>query len=112
MLLAKQLADTGIQYLHVVDHSAMGGAAVPSSLKAALRAAWPRTFILAGGYDGVTAAADVVEGKADLISIGRPVLANPGYVARLREGKKLNDVDFSTLYSPGAKGYTDYPPAD
>lgn len=107
--LTKQLADTGIQYVHVVDHSAMGGAAVPASLKAAMRAAWPRTFILAGGYDAASAEVDVVEGKADLISIGRPVLANPGYVARLKSGAKLNEVDYTTLYSPGEKGYTDYP---
>jgi N-ethylmaleimide reductase len=39
------------------------------------------------------------------------VLANPGFVARLKGDLPLNAVDFSTLYSPGEKGYTDYPTA-
>ena len=29
--------------------------------------------------------------------------------ARLQQGAPLNEVDFSTLYTPGPKGYTDYP---
>ena len=40
------------------------------------------------------------------------MLANPGYVARLQHGEKMNDVDFSTLYSLGDKGYKDDPLAD
>jgi N-ethylmaleimide reductase len=56
--LVPKLAATGIQYLHVVDHSAMGAPTVPESLKRSLRAAWPRTFILAGGFDRTGAAAE------------------------------------------------------
>lgn len=109
LLLVQKLAATGIQYVHIVDHSSMGAPPVPAALKASLRAAWPRTFILAGGYDKASASADLEAKKADLIGIGRPILANPGYVARLRSGAPLNAVDFSTLYTPGEKGYTDYP---
>jgi N-ethylmaleimide reductase len=107
--LVKKLDAAGVGYVHLLDHSAMGGGAVPASLKAAVRAAWPRTLILAGGYDKASATADLVEGKGDLIGFGRPVIANPGFVARLEQGRELNAVDFATLYSPGEKGYTDYP---
>ena len=46
-----------MRVLHVLDHSAMGAPAVPEALKAALRAAFKGTFILAGGFDAVSAEA-------------------------------------------------------
>jgi N-ethylmaleimide reductase len=111
LALVKALVPTGIQYVHLVDHSAMGAPAVPAALKVALKAAWPRTFILAGGFDRAGAEAAVKEGRADLVAFGRPFLANPDLVTRLEKALPLNAVDFSTLYTPGPKGYTDYPSA-
>jgi len=108
LALVKALIPTGIQYVHLVDHSAMGAPAVPAALKAALKAAWPRTFILAGGFDRAGAEAAVKEGRADLIAFGRPFLANPDLVTRLEKGLPLNAPDFGTFYTPGPKGYTDY----
>lgn len=109
LFLTTKLAGTGAQYIHVVDHSAMGAPPVPDALKAAMRQAWPRTFILCGGFDRATAEAAVSTGRADLIAFGRPFLANPDLVARLERNHALNAPDFSTFYTPGAKGYTDYP---
>jgi len=86
--LVPLLAATGIQYVHLVDHAALGAPPVPEELKRALR-----------------------EGKGDLIALGRPFLANPELVARLQRGLPLNPPDFSTFYTPGPKGYTDHPPA-
>ena len=105
------LAATGIQYVHLVDHSAMGAPKVPEELKRALRAAWPRSFILAGGHDRASAEAALQQGHADLVALGRPFLANPDLVARLQRGLALNAPDFATFYTPGPKGYTDYPAA-
>ncbi len=109
--LVPRLASTGIQYVHLVDHSAMGAPPVPEELKRALRRAWPRTFILAGGFDRATAEAALTEGHADLIAFGRQFLANPDLVTRLERGLPLNAPDFATFYTPGPKGYTDYPTA-
>jgi N-ethylmaleimide reductase len=107
--LVPALAATGLQYVHLVDHSAMGAPPVPAELKLALRQAWPRTFILAGGFDRPGAEAALREGRADLIAFGRPFLANPDLVARLQKELPLNPPDFATFYTPGPKGYTDYP---
>ncbi len=107
--LVARLAATGIQYVHVVDHSAMGAPAVPETLKRALRQAWPRTFILAGGFDRASAEAALNAGGCDLVAFGRPFLANPDLVTRLERGLALNAPDFATFYTPGPKGYTDYP---
>ncbi|GAB2872809.1 hypothetical protein GCM10027074_45590 [Streptomyces deserti] len=50
---------------------------------------------------------------ADLIALGRPFLANPDLVARLRLGAPLNPVrDRYLMYVGGADGYTDYPTLD
>jgi N-ethylmaleimide reductase len=38
-----------------------------------------------------------------------PFLANPDLVERFRIGAPLNAPDYSSLYSGGAQGYTDYP---
>jgi len=109
--LVPRLAATGIQYIHLVDHSAMGAPKVPEGLKRALRAAWPRTFILAGGFDRASAESALHEGFADLVAFGRPFLANPDLVTRLERELALNAPDFACFYTPGPKGYTDYPSA-
>lgn len=109
LALVEKLVGTGVQYLHVVDHSAMGAPVVPASLKDAMRKAWPRTFIASGGFDRDTAESTLKSGKADLVAFGRPFLANPDLVPRLRQGIELNPPDFKTFYTPGATGYTDYP---
>ncbi|MDD5563695.1 MAG: alkene reductase [Thermoanaerobaculaceae bacterium] len=110
-VLVPKLASTGLVYVHVVDHSAMGAPTVPEELKLALRRAWPRTFILSGGFDRATAEAALKEGRGDLIAFGRPFLANPDLVTRLERRLSLNAPDAATFYTPGAKGYTDYPTA-
>jgi len=107
--LAAELAATGTQYIHVVDHSAMDAPPVPAELKAALRKTWPRTFITCGGFDREAAEAALRDGRADLIAFGRPFLSNPDLVTRLERGLALNAPDFGSFYTPGPKGYTDYP---
>ncbi|MCJ7421136.1 alkene reductase [Sphingomicrobium astaxanthinifaciens] len=48
-------------------------------------------------------------GTADFIAFGRPFIANPDLVRRLREDAPLNAPDPATFYSRGAEGYVDYP---
>jgi N-ethylmaleimide reductase len=109
--LAKKLGDVGVQYIHLVDHSAMGAPAVPASLKSAMRAAFPRTFILAGGFTAESAEQALADKSCDLVAFGRPVLANPDFIARIAAKLPLNGPDFGTFYTPGPRGYTDYPMA-
>lgn len=107
--LASQLNAAGLVYIHVVDHSSMGAPAVPESMKAAFRSVFKRTLILSGGYDAARAESDLAAGKCDLIAVARMFLANPDLVARWKSGAAVNAPDFSTFYTPGPKGYTDYP---
>jgi N-ethylmaleimide reductase len=107
--LAGKLNALGLVYLHVVDHSSMGAPAVPDSIKATFRKVFKQTLILSGGYDVKRAEADLEAGRADLIAFGKPVLANPDLVERFKSGAPLNAPDMATFYTPGPKGYTDYP---
>lgn len=109
LALTEQLSQIGLQYLHLLDHSAMGAPAVPAELKAGMRAAFKGTFILAGGFDRAGAERALAAGQADLIAFARPFIANPDLVARMRSDAPLNAVDPSTFYTPGSRGYTDYP---
>jgi N-ethylmaleimide reductase len=107
--LAGELNAIGLVYVHLVDHSSMGAPPVPESMKATVRSVFKRTLILSGGYDAVRAESDLEAGKCDLVAFGRPFLANPDLITRWKSGAALNAPDMSTFYTPGAKGYTDYP---
>jgi N-ethylmaleimide reductase len=108
--LAQRLNTLELLYIHLVDHSPMGAPPVPDSIKETFRKLFKRTLILSGGYDAARAESDLSAGKCDLIAVGRPFLANPDLVARWRTGAALNAPDLATFYTPGPKGYTDYPP--
>jgi N-ethylmaleimide reductase len=105
--LARRLS--GLLYLHLVDHSSMGAPTVPADFKLRLRGAFGGFFILSGGFDRDTAERALVEKRGDLVAFGRAMLANPDLVERMQKGAALNAPDAATFYTPGAKGYTDYP---
>jgi N-ethylmaleimide reductase len=108
--LSEKLNDIGILYIHLVDHSSMGTPIVELSTVQTIRNNFKRTLILSGGYTRERAEKDLASGLADLIAFGRGFLSNPDFVSRMRDNAELNPIDNSTFYTPGANGYTDYPP--
>ncbi|TDK67058.1 alkene reductase [Sapientia aquatica] len=112
LALVQALSTLGLLYVHLLDHSAMGAPPVPAELKTRLRNAFDGPFIVAGGFNAATAEQALVDNQADLIAFGRPFLANPDLVTRLKTGAALNIPDMETFYTPDAKGYTDYPALD
>ncbi len=109
LTLAHSLSALGLLYLHLVDHSAMGAPEVPADFKLKLRESFNGLFILSGGFDRASAEQALSEKRGDLVAFGRPFLANPDLVARMHKNAPLNAPDQTTFYTPGAKGYTDYP---
>jgi N-ethylmaleimide reductase len=65
-----------------------------------------------GGFDRAGGEAAIASGEADAIIYGKPFISNPDLVERFRRGADLAAVDFNTLYTPGPRGYTDYPPLE
>jgi N-ethylmaleimide reductase len=86
----------------------MGATAPSEAIRGVLRSQSSTSLILSGGYDLKRAEADLAAGNADLIAVGRPLLANPDLQKRWETGAELNAPDMNTFYTPGPKGYTDY----
>jgi N-ethylmaleimide reductase len=113
--LLRGLAPLGLAYVHVIEGATGGPRELPdrpfdyAALRAAYRAAGGQAaWMVNNGYDRGLADAALAAG-ADLVAFGRPYIANPDLVRRLREGAPLNAPDRATFYGGGAQGYTDYP---
>lgn len=112
--VVEQLAPFGLAYLHVIEGET-GGTRTPEGQSfdyAALRRAFPGTWMLNNGYSRELALEVVAQGGADLVAFGRPFISNPDLVRRLREGAPWNELQADKLYGGGAEGYTDYPTLD
>jgi len=107
--LADALKKIQLVYIHIVNHSSMGAPKVPESVQSNIRKAFKGTIIASGGLDKETAENILTADKAELVAFGRPFLANPDLVHRMKNDLPLNDPDYDTFYIPGEKGYTDYP---
>lgn len=107
--VVEQLDKLGIAYVHIVE-GATGGSrdAAPFDF-GALRHRFKNTYLANNGYSRELAASRLIEGKADLFAFGRPFIANPDLVERLKAGATLAQIDPATIYGGGSKGYTDYP---
>lgn len=105
VLLAGKLR--GLVYLHLVRNPHQGFARTAG----AIRAAFGGPMVLNGGFDRASAEAALHAGEAELIAFGRPFIANPDAVARMKQGIALSAADASTFYTPGPEGYVDYPRA-
>jgi N-ethylmaleimide reductase len=75
----------------------------------AFRSGFTHTIILSNGLNPETAEATLNNGMADVVAFGRSFLANPDFVRRIELEQALNMPDYKTLYTPGSKGYVDYP---
>jgi N-ethylmaleimide reductase len=104
--LVEQLRGLNLAYLHV----ALFGASV--DYHTLLRPHFNGAYLIGGGLDRDTAETLLAEGHADATVFGSSFLANPDLPERFRQGAPLNSADKSTFYTPGAKGYTDYPTMD
>lgn len=107
--LASELNKLGILYVHIVDHSSMGAPEVKPSVKEKIRKSFKGTVILSGGYDLKRAERDLSEKKGDLFAFGRPFISNPKLVSKMKKHLPLIPPNPETFYTPGDKGYTDYP---
>ena len=105
--VAQQLQARGIASLEVRhgDHAGPGEQALAEIARKHFHGA----LMANGGYDFAAAQTAIQSGRLDAVVFGRPFISNANLVERFANGQALNPVDFSTLYTPGAKGYIDYP---
>ena len=113
--VARQLAPLGLAYIHVIEGATGGPRDIADrpfdyeAFRRAYREAGGKgAWMVNNSYDKALAEQALARG-ADLVAFGRPFLANPDLVERLRRDAPLNTPDKATFYGGGAKGYTDYP---
>lgn len=69
-----------------------------------------RGFLIANGnYSPKTAQDELEAGNADAIAFARHFIANADLVHKIQHNLQLNQPNPETFYTPGEKGYTDYP---
>ena len=108
--IAKMLNRFNLAYLHVMRgdffQQQKGDVLTPA------RAHFKGTLIANMGYSAEEAEQAIAEGKIDAVAFGTPFLANPDLPARFKAKAPLNVPGAETFYTPGPKGYTDYPSMD
>ena len=110
---AAALQALDVSFLELREMKTYGsfGTTTVAPLSPAIRGVFTNTLVLNQEYDRAKANADIASGLADAISFGRPFIANPDLVDRLRNEAPIAEADFRTWYSRGAAGYTDWPVA-
>ena len=113
--LVRELAGMNLAYVHIIEGATGGARELPdrpfdyAALCQAYREAGGKgAWMVNNGLDKALAEEALAQG-ADLVAFGRPFIANPDLVERLRQGGPFNEGDHNTYYGGGAKGYTDYP---
>ncbi|WP_075214311.1 alkene reductase [Mongoliimonas terrestris] len=106
------LSERGLAYLHVVEGATGGprdlGGWDPRALRPVFKGAWMGN----NSYTRALALEAVATGAVDAVAFGRPFIANPDLVERLKRDAPLAEPDRATFYGGGAEGYTDYPTLD
>lgn len=111
--LIKRLNAFQLAYLHIVEGATATSRDVPEGIDLdALRALFDGPYIGNNGYDLDLAVSRRAQGKVDAVAFGRPFIANPDLVERLRFGFELVVAPREAYYGGGAEGYTDWPTTD
>lgn len=108
--IVNRLNDYRLAYIHLLEpftNVSKNQNAIQEVAKH-FRKIYKGTVIINRGFDKETANKVLSDGDADLVSFGTPFIANPDLVERFKVSARLNEPDKETLYTPGAKGYTDY----
>jgi N-ethylmaleimide reductase len=101
--LARELR--GLVYVHLVGNAHPDFAKTAS----AIGTAFGGTMMANGGLDRESAEATLGAKRADLVSLGRPFIANPDLPRRWQQSASLAAANPDTFYTAGADGYSDYP---
>lgn len=112
--LLDALPTANMAYVHVMLPDAfspqLNNAGDPQAVLPTLRPHVKGALIAAGNLTVASATAMLDSGLIQLAVFGRPFIANPDLVERLKSGASLAAPREQLFYTPGAEGYSDYPP--
>ncbi|WP_437683360.1 alkene reductase [Sorangium sp. So ce131] len=101
--LVRVISSMGLSYLHVavVDPT--------KDYHERLRPLFAGAYLAGAGFSQESAEAMLARGGADAVVFGASFVANPDLPERFRRRAPLATPDRATFYTPGPKGYIDYP---
>ena len=97
-----RLNGRGLAYVHVGDFTGAGW-------HARLRPVYEGVYFAGAGLTKEAGEELVAGGLADAVVYGTKFISNPDLPRRFKLGAPLNEPDQATFYTPGERGYTDYP---
>jgi N-ethylmaleimide reductase len=104
------LSKAGLLYIHDIEGVTQLTRDVPDEVDfSLLRRRFSGAYIANNQYSLDLAEKVLAQGDADLFSLGRPFIANPDLIHRLRTGAPLADSPKTYLYGGGSVGYSDWP---
>ncbi|MBB4155742.1 N-ethylmaleimide reductase [Sphingomonas jinjuensis] len=105
-----ELSKRGLLYIHDIEGVTQQTRDAPDGVDfAALRKRFDGAYIANNQYTLDLAEQVLEAGDADLFSMGRPFIANPDLVDRLRIGAPLAEAPKEYWYGGGSVGYSDWP---
>ncbi len=107
--VAAELDRRGIAFLDLMRGDFFG--VQKADVVSAARGAFKGALLCGMGYTPAEADQAVANGTAAAVVFGHHFVSNPDLPERVRDGIALVEPDSKTFYSPGARGYTDYPRA-
>jgi len=111
--LLDALPTAKMAYVHVMLPDAfspqLNNAGDPQALIPALRPHVKGALIVAGNLTAASAQAMLDSGLIQLAVFGRPFIANPDLVERMKTGAALAAPRADLFYTAGPEGYSDYP---
>ncbi len=102
--LLDSISPLGMAYLHVIRMPASG---LDNIALAQQHFSGP--LIVNESYSAEEAERELALDSVEAVSFGRPFIANPDLVRRLRDDLPLAQFNARALYTPGSEGYSDYP---
>lgn len=100
--ILERLSDKNLAYVHITDGTGRG-------FHSKLRRHYKGLYFANGGFTHESGAELLAQEGADAIVFGTKFLANPDLPERFKREATLNEPDMSTFYTPGERGYIDYP---
>lgn len=108
--LCRQISGMGLAYVHVqIPPRFLQSERRDIDVLELVRSNYDGVVMTAGDFDRHSAAAAIRDHRCDLVAFGRRYIANPDLVERFRVDCDENQLDEATLYTPGPKGFIDYP---
>lgn len=96
--LISALNSRNLAYLHVgIFDDAMEFEYLGGSASAYLRSIYKGTLVGVGSYTAASGAEAIQNQQFDLLAIGRPFIANPDYVEKVKAGQAVKEYDESML---------------